>query len=112
MQCFYSAIDSFALASRCETFGYVYVEAMSCERPIIGCRAAGPLEIIDEGRTGLFCKMSDPQDLAEQMLRYADDPGMVRDHAVRARQRIKDVFSKEAMADKSQQLYLRLLEGA
>jgi glycosyltransferase involved in cell wall biosynthesis len=112
MQAFYSMIDVFVLASRFETFGYAYVEAMSCGRPAIGCRAAGPLEIIDEGRTGYFCKMSDPADLAAQMLRYADDRAMVHAHGEQARQRVIEVFSRETMARNCQNLYLRMLGAA
>lgn len=109
MQAFYSMIDVFVLASRFETFGYAYVEAMSCERPAIGCRAAGPLEIIEEGRTGLFCKMSDPDDLALQMLLYAKDRSLIRAHGEQARDRVMKVFSREVMAKNCQALYLRML---
>lgn len=109
MQAFYSMIDVFVLASRFETFGYAYVEAMSCERPAIGCRAAGPLEIIEEGRSGYFCKMSDPSDLAAQMLRYAEDRASIRTHGRQARERVMKVFSREVMAKNCQNLYLRML---
>ena len=111
MQAFYSMIDVFVLPSRFETFGYVYVEAMSCERPAIGCRAAGPLEIIEEGRTGYFCNMSDPADLSVQMLRYADDRALIRAHGAQARDRVGRIFSREDMARKCQALYLRMLNA-
>lgn len=105
----YSGIDVFVLASRFETFGYVYVESMSCSRPAIACRAAGPLEIIEEGKTGLFCKMSDPQDLSIQMARYSDAPALAGEHGVAARKRVQTVFSRETMAARCQGMYLRML---
>lgn len=108
---FYSAIDCFVLASRFETFGYVYVEAMSCHRPVIGCRAAGPLEIIAEGETGYFSKMSDPDDLSVQMERYLSAPQLIGYHGGAARKRAVEIFSKEAMARKTQELYLEMLDG-
>ena len=108
---FYSAIDCFVLASRYETFGYVYVEAMSCNRPVIGCRAAGPLEIIVEGETGFFTKMSDASDLAIQMEKYLTSPELIEQHGLKGRSRVTKVFSKEAMARKTQELYLEMLEG-
>jgi glycosyltransferase involved in cell wall biosynthesis len=105
----YSGVDVFVLASRFETFGYVYVESMSCSRPTIGCRAAGPLEIFEEERTGLFCEMSDPQDLSVQMARYSDSPGLAVIHGRAARERVKTLFSRETMAAKTQEMYLRVL---
>lgn len=107
---FYSAIDCFVLASRYETFGYVYVEAMSCHRPVIGCRAAGPLEIIVDSETGYFTNMSDPADLANQMEKYLTSPERIEQHGHAGRSRVVEIFSKEAMARKTQDLYLELLE--
>lgn len=109
MPAYYSMIDVFVLPSRYETFGYVYVEAMSCGRPVIGCRAAGPLEIIDDGVTGRLVNISDAQDLASKMSNYAGDIGMRIKHGEAARNRAIDLFSKETMALKTQELYLRTL---
>lgn len=109
---FYSAIDCFVLASRYETFGYVYVEAMSCECPVIGCKAAGPLEIIEEGKTGFFSKMSDPDDLSDQMRKYLVSPDLILRHGAAARMRAIDNFSRLTMARKTQALYLDMLGGA
>ena len=111
MPSFYSAIDCFVLASRYETFGYVYVEAMSCCRPAIGCRVAGPLEIIDEGETGYYSKISDPDDLSVQMEKYLLAPELIEQHGDAARKRVIDMFSKDVMAKKTQELYLEILEG-
>lgn len=111
MPAFYSAIDVFVLPSRFETFGYAYVEAMGCERPAIGCGAAGPLEIIVPERTGLHCKMSNAEDLASTMERYAASADLRREHGTAARRRVVDIFSKEAMAKRSTEVYLRLLAG-
>lgn len=105
----YSALDVFVLPSRFETFGYVYVEAMSCTKPVIGCRAAGPLEIIEDGVTGWLCNMSDPVHLASLMSRYVESPELATDHGKLARDRAVALFSKDAMARRTQDLYLRLV---
>jgi glycosyltransferase involved in cell wall biosynthesis len=109
MPAFYSSIDCFVLPSRYETFGYVYIEAMSCSLPAIACRAAGPLEIIIEGVTGYFTEMSNPENLAEQMMKYISEKDLLKSHGKAARQRVIDIFSKETMARKTQQLYLESL---
>lgn len=109
MPTFYSAIDCFVLPSRYETFGYVYVEAMSCARPVIGCRAAGPLEIVEDGVTGSLVAISDPDDLAAKMRAYLDEPGRLQAQGKAARQRAVELFSKETMVAKTQALYLETL---
>ena len=109
MPAFYSLIDCFVLPSRYETFGYVYVEAMSSGVPVIGCRAAGPLEIIDDGVTGRLVNISDADDLASKMSEYLIHPELIEAEGRAARRRATEIFSKETMAEKSQQLYLDTL---
>jgi glycosyltransferase involved in cell wall biosynthesis len=42
----------FVLPSRNEGLGCVYLEAMSCAKPVIGCLGQGIEEVIDHGRNG------------------------------------------------------------
>lgn len=111
MSAFYSAIDCFVLPSRDETFGYVYVEAMSCNRPVIACRAGGPLEIIEDGKNGFFTEISSPGDLAGKMERYIKDRMLIRNQGMAGRKRVESLFSKEMMARNHQELYLNVLKG-
>src|SRR5205823_1225494 len=49
-----AATDVFALPSRTDSFGIVYLEAWCCGVPVIGARAGGVPDVIDEGRDGLL----------------------------------------------------------
>lgn len=109
MPAFYSMIDIFVLPSRYETFGYVYIEAMSCGLPVIGCRAAGPLEIIEDNVTGQLVNISDPKDLAEKMESYCVNADLRKTQGDAARSRAVMLFSKETMALKTQELYMGTL---
>lgn len=50
----YSAADVFAFPSTTETFGQVVQEAMASGLPVVGVRAGGVAELIDDGRTGVL----------------------------------------------------------
>jgi teichuronic acid biosynthesis glycosyltransferase TuaC len=54
----------FVLPSRYEGLGCVYLEAMSCAKPVIGCRGQGIDEVIDHGKNGWLI----PADGLEQLV--------------------------------------------
>lgn len=107
---FYSNIDCFVLPSRNETFGYVYVEAMSCGKPVIACRAAGPLDIIKDKETGYLVEMSNYSDLAEKMGNYLKSKLTITTHGIASRERVLHLFSKKVMARQHQALYLDMVQ--
>ena len=109
MTAFYSAIDCFVLVSRYETFGYVYIEAMSCGKPVIACRAGGPLEIVSDKISGFLVDMSSPPSLAEHMIKYLQDKKLIYEHGKSGRDRAVRIFSKETMVNKCQDLYLQTI---
>lgn len=53
----------FALPSRYEGLGCVYLEAMSSEKPVIGCRGQGIEEIIRHGSNGWLIEPNNLQEL-------------------------------------------------
>lgn len=55
--------DAFVLASRSETFGVVYIEAMSQGLPVIATRCGGPEDIIND-KNGLLVPVNDVAALA------------------------------------------------
>ncbi len=107
---FYSAIDCFVLPSKYEPFGYVYIESMSCKRPVIACRASGPLDIIEEGKSGFFVEIGEIDDLVSKMEIYIKNRNILVEHGVSARLRVERFFSTEAMVLKHETLYRHLLK--
>jgi phosphatidyl-myo-inositol dimannoside synthase len=95
----YSACELFALPSRGEGFGLVYLEAMACGKPVIGGAHGGAPEIIQDGVTGYLVPHGDPIQLATAIHAVLADPVHAREMGVRGKARVErefrfNVFSK------------------
>ncbi len=79
----YAACDLFALPSRREGFGLVYLEAMTHGKPCIGARAGGAPEVIND-TVGALVEYGNLADLAaavSDLVRHPRDSEVVRRHA-------------------------------
>lgn len=75
----------FALPSRYEGLGCVYLEAMACEKPVIACAGQGIDEIVQDGHNGLLISPGDEHNLSHRLVALLQDPAMQRrlGHAAR-----------------------------
>ena len=68
----YAAADALILPSLFEPWGLVVNEAMACGLPVLVSSRCGCAEdLVEHGRNGLIVEPSDPQALAESILRFA-----------------------------------------
>jgi glycosyltransferase involved in cell wall biosynthesis len=91
------AMDIFVHASDHEAFGIVLIEAMALGTPIVAGNRGGPTEIITEGEDGLLVPYEDPNGLAQQILRYLDNPDFASKIGTNAHRRALD-FGPETYA--------------
>lgn len=59
-----------------EPFGQVVVEAMAAGVPVVAADTGGPVEIIEDGRTGLLYRTGDAAALRSALDRLLDEPGL------------------------------------
>ena len=62
------------LPSRIDNFPNTCLEAMSCERVVIGTRGASFEQLIDDGVNGFLCEIDAPENLLEVMQKAIDLP--------------------------------------
>ena len=70
---YYSSADIFALASRGETYGSVYAEALSAGLPIVGWRTGNLPYLVETGSTGLLVEFGETEELATSLARLSVD---------------------------------------
>lgn len=80
---FFAAIDIFALPSRSDSFGLVFLEAWSNAVPVIGYRAGGVADVIRSGVDGYLVKCGSISELATAIGALSRD-AMVREKMGRA----------------------------
>lgn len=78
--------DLFALTSREEALGVVFMEAMAVGLPVIGTTVGGIPELIDDGHNGFLVPPDDPATTAEAIKRVLLDADLQTAMRVRARE--------------------------
>jgi len=84
------ALDIVVHASDNEPFGIVILEAMDLGKPVVAGDKGGPKEIITEEVNGLFAPYGNAKILANQILRYLDDPKFAKKIGEAAQKRARD----------------------
>jgi teichuronic acid biosynthesis glycosyltransferase TuaC len=91
----------FALPSRYEGLGCVYLEAMSCAKPVIACRGQGIDEVIEHGRNGWLVPPDGLEELVQGLLALLGSPELRAHIGTAARQTI---LNKLTLSHQSEQL--------
>lgn len=103
----YKNANAFVLASRGETFGVVYIEAMSLGLPVIATKCGGPEDYIDD-TNGYLVDVDSVEQLSKALSK------MIENWSNFDRKRImmesRRSFSSEVIADQLIQIYVEILE--
>jgi glycosyltransferase involved in cell wall biosynthesis len=94
----YDALDVVVHASFGEPFGLVLVEAMALGKPLVATNLGGPLEIVEDGTSGLLVPPGDPERLAEAVGRILADRRLASTLSRGAMERA-NAFTEERMAE-------------
>lgn len=99
----------FALPSRYEGLGCVYLEAMSCGKPAIGCRGQGISEIIQHGANGFLVEADDEHQLASAVAKLLREPAHAHAVGTVARQTILNGLTLRHQAEDLIRIYKECL---
>jgi len=94
----YTACDIFALPSRGEGFGFAYLEAMACGKPVIGGAHGGAPEIIQDGVTGYLVPHGDSIQLATAIQTLLADPAHAKEMGARGKRTVEQEYRFQSFA--------------
>jgi glycosyltransferase involved in cell wall biosynthesis len=106
-----SACDIFIMVSINEGMGRAFVEAQAAGLPVIGTRAGGVPEVVDEGKTGLLVDPDDSEGLADAIVTLYNKRERLEEMAVRCRHWVDPRFNDETMVKKIEAVYQSVYEG-
>ena len=107
---YYRECDLFVAPSLYESFGLIYVEAMSYAKPVIGCGVGGVPEVIKDGITGILIPPEDIKGLAYAIISILEDKGRAQVMGRAARKYVEDYFTSNIMAQNTLQAYSQCLK--
>jgi glycosyltransferase involved in cell wall biosynthesis len=107
----YAASELFALPSRGEGFGFVYLEAMARGKPVIGGAHGGAPEVIQDGVTGYLVPHGDTVQLATSVDALLSNPELGRQMGARGRERVEKEFSFTVFAKAFKKILRELCES-
>jgi glycosyltransferase involved in cell wall biosynthesis len=73
---FLAALDVYAMPSRTDSFGIVFLEAWANALPVVAAASGGVVEVVEHGRTGLLVPFGDVAALADTLRRLVEDPAL------------------------------------
>ena len=91
------AADCFVCPSiDAEAMGFVNLEALACELPVIGSKIGGIPEFVEDGETGFLFTAGDHRQLADRINLLINNPETQRRMALNARRAAVEKFSIES----------------
>jgi phosphatidyl-myo-inositol dimannoside synthase len=107
----YAAAELFALPSRGEGFGFVYLEAMARGKPVIGGAHGGAPEVIQDGVTGYLVQHGDTEQLATAIDALLENPERAKEMGARGRERVEKEFRFAVFAKAFKKILRELCES-
>jgi glycosyltransferase involved in cell wall biosynthesis len=84
------------------------IEAMSFSLPVVGFRAGGIVESVDDGVTGILSEPGDTRAMADAILRLIADEDLREPMGRAGRERVKEKFSAQSVALKIEGVILEV----
>jgi len=97
-------LDLLLFTSKTEGLGTTILDAFACKVPVVASKAGGIPELVENGRTGLLCKVGDVDGFANAVRHLLGDHSLQSKTIENAFQKLQ-LFTKEKMAASILEIY-------
>jgi glycogen synthase len=104
-----AATDIFVLPSRIDSFGIVYLEAWAYANPVIGSRAGGVPDVIEDGKDGLLVKFGDIAGITEAIEGLLASPAQARAMGLLGQNKVESQYTWDRIYNRLRMIYKRLV---
>ncbi len=105
----YRMSDLFLLPTRYEIFGMVLLESMYFGTPVITYRAAGPADVIENGKDGIVLEDFDAAHWVEMIQKYERQNGGLSEMGEKAAQKISENYLWDQTAGQYHSRYIEII---
>jgi len=102
------ASDVFCRPSLSEGLGNAFLEAMACGVPVVGTKVGGILDFLKDNETGLFCKVGNPEDIAEKIKKIVNDESLRGKLVENGSKLVQEKYSWDLIARQMQNIFNNL----
>ena len=89
-------VDIFVMSSETEGLGTSILDAMACGKPVVGTRAGGIPEVVEDGVTGLLVEPRDPKSLAQAITTLLQDEALRTRMGAAGLARVRERFTRRS----------------
>jgi glycosyltransferase involved in cell wall biosynthesis len=93
-----------------ESFGGIYTEAWCFNKPVIGCPIPAVAEVVTDGVDGYLVEQ-EPSKIAEAICHLLANPSLAESMGQAGHDKVKQRFTWERLAQKTEQAYQSVLSG-
>lgn len=105
------ACDVFVCPSRHEPLGNVVIEAWAGARPVVAAASQGPVQLIEDGVSGLLAEVDSAEALARQINRVLNDPALAASLVENGRRKYEGKFTEQAVVGQYLDFFHRIVEA-
>ena len=99
-----ASMDISVSSSLSEGMSNALLESMLAGKPVVATAVGGNVELVHDGKTGYLVPPSDPQSIAEALLKLLENPKLCRAMGENGRSRVKSEYSAGGMVERYEDL--------